>query len=108
MSDQDLAFDLVRYRVHKRRWSSISAILAETGASATETKIGLQKLHGLHFNSQKDDPFIFFTEDTQQRAQFRSDGVLNPTLLQILLTSRVFDLDEDRCKERFEKMLKGD
>jgi hypothetical protein len=99
------AFDLVRYRVHRRRWSAISRILSETGASDTEMKMGLAKLHGIAIG-QADDPQLFFTEDTQQRQEFANDGVANPTLCQLILTSRMFDTDEDRCKARFEAMLK--
>lgn len=99
------AFDLVRYRVHRRRWSSISAILSESGASDTEMKMGLKALHGVTWPA-KDDPFICFTEDTQQRDEFRKNGVINPTLCQLLLTSRCFALDEDDCKEKFEALLR--
>jgi hypothetical protein len=102
---QGPAFDLVHYRVHWRRWSAISRILSETGASDTEMKMGLAKLHGIAIG-QADDTEIFFTEDTQQRAEFANDGIVNPTLCQLILTSRMFDTDEDRCKARFEAMLK--
>lgn len=107
MNDSHLAFDLVRYRIHKRRWSSISAILAESGMSDTEMKLGLKTLHNIEWDF-KDDPWLFFSEDTQQRKEFAGNGVTNPTLCQLLLTSRAFGLTEHDCRARFLSLLRGD
>lgn len=106
-ADKHFAFDLIRWRVHKRRYSSIRSIMAETGESDTALKIGLAHLHDIHFDF-KDDPFIFFTEDSGQRELLAKDGIPAPTWLQILLTSKIYDLDEQKCKDRFQALMKED
>lgn len=96
-----IAFDHIRFRIHRRNYSSIRAIMAETGESDTTLLRGLRDLHGIYFDSLKDDPLIFFTEDTHQLEEMEKTGILNPTVMQVILTSKAFALDEEECKTRW-------
>lgn len=101
------AFDIVRYRVHKRPYSSIRAIMAEMGQSDTVLLRGLRELHNIYFDSLREDPMLFFTEDTAQLESLRAEGVTSPTMLQVLLTSIAFsDISEDDVKARWEAAMK--
>lgn len=101
-----LAFDHIRFRIHRRRYTQIRAIMAESGESDTRLKCGLSALHGITFSGPLDeDREIFFTEDTQQLEELQRNGVPSPTMMQLILTSKAFAFDEEECKNRwFEAM----
>ena len=62
------ALEMVRYNVHSKRYSQIRAIIAEaSGESDTGLRTALKKGHGLEWDF-KEDPEIFWTEDSQQKA----------------------------------------
>lgn len=100
-----LALEMVQYRVLGNPYSKWRAILAETGESDTNFKIGLKELHGLEFETLRDDPMLYITQDTQQMRFLAENGVANPTMLQILMTSRVFALSEEAAHERMQEVL---
>jgi len=99
-----LALELVRHRVLGKVYSKWRAIIAETGESDTAFLIGLKELHGITID-KKSDPMLYVVQDTQQMRLLSESGVENPTTLQVLLTSRVIDLDEDNAHQRFAKYL---
>lgn len=107
---QHLALELIRYRIHQRRYSAWRAIFAEMGESDTNFLKGLKETHGLNID-KKDDPILYVTEDTQQLRTMQDDAarmgntLFKPTMLQILLTSRVIAMSEEDAKARFEKYL---
>lgn len=101
------AFDHIRFRIHRRRYEQIRAIMAESGESDTALKCGLSRLFGITFSGPIDEVReVFFTEDTHQREALAGDGVPNPTFLQILLTSKAFAFTEEECRERWEEAMK--
>lgn len=101
-----LALELVRYRVLEKSYSKWRAIIAELGESDTAFLIALREVHGIAFDKAA-DPMLYVTQDTQQMKGF-TDGGLNPTMLQILLTARVIALSEEEAKAKFERKLKED
>ncbi len=107
---QHLALELIRYRIHQRRYSQWRAIFAEMGESDTNFLKGLKETHGLKID-KAEDPILYVTEDTQQLRTLKHEAALmgslnfQPTMLQILLTSRVIALSEEEAKARFEKYL---
>lgn len=101
-----LALELVRYRVLGKPYSKWRAIVAELGESDTAFLIALREVHGIGI-AKADDPMLYVIQDTQQMREFK-DGGLNPTMLQLLLTSRVIALSEEDAKAKFEKLLKED
>lgn len=103
-----LAFDLIKWRIRSMPYSRMRAIMAELGESDTQLLIGLSRLHDMHFNSLTEDREIFFTEDSAQIDGWHKGGVMAPTMLQMLLTSRIFALDRHTCQDRFEKLMKED
>lgn len=106
MSDPHLALELVRYRVLGKPYSKWRSIIAETGESDTAFLIALRKLHHIEIN-KKEDEMLYITQDTQQMRVLEQEGVPNPTLLQILLTAKVFSLSEDDIKDKFEKAMEA-
>jgi len=102
--EPSLALELVKHRVLGKPYSKWRAIIAETGESDTAFLIGLKELHSITID-KKADPMLYVVQDTQQMRLLAESGVENPTTLQILLTSRVIDLDEDNAHQRFAKYL---
>lgn len=94
----DLALELVKYRILGKPYSKWRAILAETGESDTKFLIFLAKKFDLAIN-KADDPMLYCSQDTQQMRLLSEDGVPNPTLCQVVLTSKAFALTEEGCKE---------
>lgn len=101
-----LALELVRYRVLGKTYSKWRAIIEELGESDTNFLRALRDVHGI-FIDKKDDPMLYVIQDTQQMRLFQQDGV-SPTLLQILLTSKVIALSEQEVLDKIEKVLKRD
>lgn len=102
-----LALEVVRYRVLSKPYSAWRAILAEIGQSDTDFLIALRELHGIKID-KKTDPQLFLTQDTQQMRILAEEGIERPTMLQILLTAKVFALSEEDCKAKMEKLLRGE
>lgn len=107
-SDQSdpLALELVRYRILGKPYSKWRAIIAETGESDTAFLICLNRQWNIVVN-KAEDTTLFITQDTQQMRLLAEQGVANPTLLQILLTSKVIALSEEEAKDQFEKLLRN-
>lgn len=102
------ALEMVRYNVHSKRYSQIRAIIAEaSGESDTGLRTALKKGHGLEWDF-KEDPEIFWTEDSQQKAWLTEQGIGSPTNLQIILSSRVFAFTRDEAIRRFEEMIRDE
>ncbi len=79
--------------------------MAETGESDTWFLIGLSTLHGIAINKDA-DPMLYCTQDTLQMALFAEEGVLNPTLLQIAFTAKVWALSEEDAHAKMQALLK--
>ncbi len=105
--DDRLKLEVVRHRVLGKPYSKWRAIIAETGNSDTDFLICLKRLFGITIDKTA-DPMLYITQDTQQMRQLEEQGVANPTLLQILLTTRAIALDEQAASELFIKRLKED
>lgn len=99
--------EIVKYRVLGKPYSKWRAIIAEMGESDTKFLMGLNQLHGIVIK-KAEDPMLYVIQDTAQMAEFASAGVISPTLLQILLTSRSIALSEQGAIERFEKLMRED
>lgn len=95
------AFDLVKFRVHKRRYSQLRAIISELGESDTMLLRALASIHDIHLNTLTEDPELYFTEDTHQLGLLKEQGVPSPTFLQLTMTSKAFAIDEEECKRRW-------
>lgn len=93
----DLALELVKVRILGKPYSKWRAILAETGESDTKFLMFLAKF-GIAIN-KADDPMLYCAQDTQQMRLLLEDGVLNPTLCQIAMTSKAWSLTEQGCKD---------
>ena len=105
-SDTHLALELVRHRVIGKTYEKWKAIIAETGSSDTMFLVGLRKLHGIAINPIKDgEAMLFVVQDTQQMRALEESGCKNPTLLQILLTTRVISLTEKDATDRWTKIM---
>lgn len=95
-----VALQFVKYRVLGKVYSKWRAILAESGSSDTDFLVWLRNEHDLIIDKAA-DPMLYLTQDTEQTQILADQGTENPTLLQIMLTSRAYALTEEACKERW-------
>lgn len=93
----ELALELVQFRILGKSYSKWRAILAETGESDTKFLMFLADF-GIAIN-KVEDPMLYCSQDTQQMRLLAEDGVPNPTLYQVVMTSKAFSLTEDGCAE---------
>lgn len=100
-----LALELIRYRILGKPYSSWRALIASTGNSDTDFLICIKELFGIVID-KKADPMLYITQDTQQMRLLKESGAENPSMLQILLTSKVMSLTEEGAKERMEELLR--
>lgn len=99
-----LALELIRYRILGKPYSSWRALIASTGNSDTDFLICIKELFGIVID-KKADPMLYITQDTQQMRLLKESGA-NPSMLQILLTSKVMSLTEEGAKELMEELLR--
>lgn len=96
-SMSDLALELVKFRVLGKPYSSWRAILAETGESDTKFLVWLRNEFDLIID-KKEDPMLYCSQDTQQMRLLAEDGVPNPTLCQVAMTSKSWAFSEEACQ----------
>lgn len=101
---------MIRFKVMEKQWTSLKSIVAEAmGMTAGPLLMQtLERNHGFTRQDFSTDPVIYFTVDSQQTDDLRKSGMKNPTYLQLLLSSRCFDLDKERCIERFKGMVEDE
>lgn len=99
-----LALELVKWRILGKPYDKWRAIIAEMGDSDTNFLRALREVHNI-FIDKAENPMLYVVQDTQQMRLFTETGV-SPTMLQILLTSKVIALSEQEATERFEKLMK--
>lgn len=100
-----IAIELVKFRILGRPYRKWRKLFTDNGTTDTEFLIGLKLLHEIEFDSLREDPMLFCTQDTQQMRLFREEGIESPNDLQIALTSKVWALSEDDCKAKMEALL---
>lgn len=111
MKDDALALDFVGYSILSRPWSSIRAIMAEFCVNPEVLKAALRTGHGVDVQPDIDNglnPIIFFEVDSDMRERLRERRIDNPTMLQLIGTSRVFARTAEECSEKFEALMRGD
>lgn len=97
--------ELVKFRILGKPYSKWRAIITEaTGESDTLFRMGLFQAHNIRIDGQG-DPMLYIIQDTAQMRQLAEEGVHNPTILQLLLSTRIIDLTEQGAKDRMEKWL---
>lgn len=102
------ALKMVNYRVLQKPYSQVRAICAELGTSDTQLLRGLREVHQLEFDTLHDDPMLYIVQDTAQMLEF-SKAKVNPTFLQLILTSKSIGLQEQQAVDHwFEVMRRED
>lgn len=105
--DNSLKLELVKYRVIGKKYSKWRAIITEaTGESDTLFKIALYQAHNIRIEAT-DDPMVYIIDDTNQRRELREQGVLNPTMLQLLLSTKIISLSEQDALDRMSAWLEA-
>lgn len=98
--------EMVRYRILGKPYSSWRAIIAESGESDTVLLISLKRLHGIEIDKSA-DTFLYCTQDTNQMQALADQGVPNPTMYQLAMTSKAWGLTEQAAVERMEAILRN-
>ena len=104
--DDKHALTLTRYRVIKLPWSAVKGIMAEFDQSEQLLRDALRTGHQLEIDdTDGKDPDLFFIVDSQQKEKLAEYRIPNPTLLQVIGTSRVIATSENDARKRFEQLL---
>ncbi len=109
MTDDALALDFVGYSIMSRPWTKIRDIMAEASANPELLKAALAIGHGIDVQEDINkglNPIIFFEVDSDMAARLKQRGIDNPTMLQLIGTSRVFARTAEECSEKFEKLMR--
>lgn len=102
------ALELVSYRVLGKSYSKWRAIITEaTGESDTLFKIALFQAHNIRIDNPDADPMLYIVQDTNQMRILAEEGVINPTMLQILLSTKIVSLTEQGAKDRMNAWLEA-
>lgn len=100
------ALELISYRVLGKKYSQWRSIITEaTGESDTLFRLTLLKF-GIKIETDL-DPFLYIIQDTGQMREFREEGILNPTFLQLLLSSKIVSLSEQDALDQMAAWLEA-
>lgn len=102
------ALELIKYRVIGKPYSKWRAIISEAtgGQSDTLFRQGLNIAHKI-FIDDSSDPMLFVIQDTNQMRELLEQGVGNPTLCQILLSTKIIDTTEQGALDRMAAWLEA-
>lgn len=88
-----IKLELVKFRILGKPYSKWRAIITEaTGESDTLFRMALLKF-GIKVETDL-DPTIYIVQDTNQMRQLAEEGIGNPTMLQLLLSTKWVSLSE--------------
>ena len=97
------------YRIIKKLYSQVCAIMAEHHPDPLALKRALAAGHGIDIDQVPGgDPMLYIVADEQAAKKMADFKIPNPTLLQIIGTSRVIALSEQDAIDRFEKMMQAE
>lgn len=105
------ALDFVGYSILGRPWTSIRDIMAEANSDPYLLMAALAIGHGLDVQEKINaglNPMIYFEIDSDMATRWKFRGVDNPTLLQLIGTSRVFAWTAEEASEKFETLMRGE
>ncbi len=94
-----------------RPWTKIRDIMAEASANPERLKAALAIGHGIDVQEDINkglNPIIFFEVDSDMAARLKQRGIDNPTMLQLIGTSRVFARTAEECSAKFEALMRGE
>lgn len=106
MSTQGETIDFVHYRIVSRSYSSVAAIMAEFEADPDILPQALLIGHGIKIDRGR-DPTLYIVLDSEMMQKMKDNRIDNPTLMQMIGTSRVIRLTKEKAAEDFEAMMKG-
>jgi len=97
------------YRIIRKLYSQVKAIMAEHHPDPLALKRALAAGHGIDIDQVPGgDPMLFIVADEQAAKKMADFKIPNPTLLQIIGTSRVISLSEQDAIDRFEKLMQAE
>lgn len=109
MKDAPLALKTTRYRILSLEYRRVAAILAEFEESEQVLRDALRIGHQIEITDEIAGAVVLHVViDEQQTDKLREYRIPNPTLLQLIGTSRVISTSEKDAAARFEALMKGD
>jgi hypothetical protein len=97
------------YRIIKKLYSQTRAIMAEHHPDPNALKKALAAGHDIDIDQVPGgDPMLYIVADQQAAQKMADFKIPNPTLLQIIGTSRVIALTEQDAIDRFEKLMQAE
>ncbi len=104
----DPVLEVIKYRVLGKPYSAWKAIIAEAaGDPDADFKEALFNSNNIRIDDPDADPLLYIIEDTNQHRILRERGVPNPTMLQLLLSTRIISLSEQDAIERMNAWLES-
>lgn len=102
------ALELISYRVLGKRYSQWLAIMAEAtgGQGDSLFKQGLFEGHNIRVEATE-DPMLYITQDTGQMRELLQEGVVNPTMLQLLLSTKCISLSAQGAMDDMTRLMEG-
>lgn len=109
MKDDPLALKTTRYRILSLEYRRVAAILAEFEESEQVLRDALRVGHQIEIDDATAPAAVLhFIIDEDMQRKMKEYKIDNPTILQLLGTSRCVGLSEKDAAARFEALLKGE
>lgn len=109
MKDAPIALKTTRYRILSLEYRRVAAILAEFEESEQVLRDALRIGHQIEITDEIAAAVVLHVViDEQQMDKLREYRIPNPTLLQLIGTSRVISTSEKDAAARFENLMKED
>jgi hypothetical protein len=109
MKDDEFALRFTGYRIISRPYRTVAAIMAEFDPSKANLRDALRIGHGIDITDAiAECAVLHIVIDQEMAEKLKQYRIPNPTLLQLIGTSRVISLSEKDAVARFEAMMKGE
>lgn len=110
MKNDPLALQFTGYRIHRRTYAEARDIMAEFDMSERLLCDALRIGHNIDIDPEKPalNLNLYIVEDQQQREKLAQYHIPNPTLCQLIGSSRVISTTKADAIARFEALMKED
>lgn len=98
-----------KFKIISRPFAMLAAIFAEYDPSENRLRDALRQGHGIILDENPEaENRIYFVIDSEMADKLKEYRIPNPTLLQLLGTSRCIASSEQEAKEKFRAMLNAE
>ncbi len=108
MKDDPHALQFTGYRIHKRSYREVRDIMSEFDMSEKLLCDALRMGHNIDIDPENPalNLMLYIVEDQQQREKLSEYRIPNPTLCQLIGTSRIIRQSEKEAVDAFQELMK--